>query len=464
MNDMAAGAHTRGNAVRRADGAISRWVRGWNPYDPAHLQRDGLEPVQIEDSDVRRGATRIVLVAVALFLVWATTMPLSAGTTLVGTVIPSGYRKAVQHQTGGIVQQILVQEGARVRQGEVLLRMNQLATDATFASLVQDDIQALASMSRLKAEMAGQGAIAWEPDLSALSAIDPRAVAAARASQGELFRARREQLGQQVAGLRAQAAGLGSAIEAHRQQLATLTDEYDKVAVLARDGYVPQTQMNTTLRSKAEQESALASAGAERGKIQSQIAELRSRQLSEVSKELGDAQSAHAALRSKITAARFERASSEIRAPVTGTVVGLKVFTEGGVISAGEVLMEIVPADGQLVIEARVPPTAIDTVSVGAKADIRFSSFNQTTTPVVEGTVRAVGVDKPKARPGEETRAEEDYYLATIDTTSDAIAKLGDKRLQAGMPADVIIKSGQRTFMSYLLKPLADKFALAFKD
>jgi protease secretion system membrane fusion protein len=140
-------------------------------------------------------------------------------------------------------------------------------------------------------------------------------------------------------------------------------------------------------------------------------------------------------------------------------VVGLKVFTAGGVITSAQVLMEIVPKDESLAVDVQIPTNLIDKVRVGMLADMRFVAFNQTTTPVIEGELKVVGADKlAGTTPGSE------YYMAQIQTTPEGLQKLGELQVQPGMPVDVVIKSGERTFMSYLLKPLSDKLALAFKQ
>ena len=444
----------------RIDGFFDRMVKGWNPYDPDKLRNRDLEPVQLEESKVRKRGARYVIIAIAAFAIWAVTAPLDAGSVMQGTVTVAGYRKAVQHPSGGVVTEVLVQEGSQVKQGQVLLRVNPLDTNATLANVEQEYINLLVSQSRAKAELMG-GAIQWDPELAKL---DPVAVSDAKRIQLRLYQMRKAQYGEQIHAFQSQIQGLSGAIRSHRVQLGTLSQELDNVEALAKEGYVPRSQFNSTLRDKSDKESALLSAQSDVGRIQAQIAEVRSQFQSEVAKEMAELEKNRQTLSSKLQAARFAQSLSEIRAPVTGTVVNLKVYTVGGVIAGGEVLMEVVPSEGALIVEAKVPPSAIDRVRVGQEADIRFAAFNATTTPVVQGTVKSVGVDKLKAKPGEEVREGEDYYLAQIETTPEALRVLEGKELRPGMPADVIVKRGQRTFMSYLLKPLVDKFALAFKD
>jgi len=441
----------------------SRLKRGWNPYDPAKLRDRGLEPVAVEESTVRKRGTWLIVAAVGAFFVWSVTAPIDAGSNMAGTVTVAGYRKAVQHPTGGVVSKVLVSEGDTVKQGQVLLRINPLETEATLTNLRQEYINTLVSESRAKAELLGRG-IAWDPELVALAKESPAQVAEAKMLQQRFFQMRRAQYSEQARGLNEQIRGLSGAVASHRVQLGTLSDELTNVENLAKDGFVPKAQVNTTLRNKVDQEAALQTAQADVGKIRAQMAETQSQFQGEVAKELTELQKNREALATKLSAARFAQSLSEIRAPVSGSVVNLKVFTEGGVINGGEVLMEVVPSNGALIVETKVPPAAIDKVRAGMPTDVRFTSFNATITPVVHGRVKSVGVDRIKAKPGEEVRENEDYYLAQVEIGPDALKALGDHQLRPGMPADVIAKRGERTFMAWLLKPLADKFARAFKD
>ena len=165
-------------------------------------------------------------------------------------------------------------------------------------------------------------------------------------------------------------------------------------------------------------------------------------------------------MKDRFQAVSFDRDLTSLRAPVSGTVVGLKVNTIGGTVPGGQILAEIVPSEAQLIVEAQVPPNLIDKVKVGLPADMRFSAFNADVTPVIEGKVTLVGADKQPAAAGGPPG---DYYLAKVEATKEGMDKLGDVKIVPGMPVDVIFKTGQLTFMSYLLKPITDKFALAFK-
>lgn len=444
--------------VRATDRVVDRWVRSWNPYDPSHLGDKGLEPVQVEESQIRKSAARWFFLALCIFMVWAFYAPIDAGVNVGGNVVVSGYRKSVQHPTGGVVQEILAKEGASVKQGDVLIRINPLNTEANLATAELQYINLLVTESRLKAERLGRTTIEWTRELDRWR--DDNRVKEAKALQVELIKSRRADFDSQLSGLQAQMNGLLSLIVSRQEQLKTLREEMDNTQKLAAEGLVPRNQANAALRSKSEIESSLATAQADLGKTRAQIAQQQSAYMKEIDNQLAEVQKNREAFQGKFEAAHFDYTQAEIRAPVAGTVVGLKVYTVGGVLAAGQVLMEIVPEDSKLVVEAKVPTNLIDKVHVGLDADMRFTAFNQTTTPVIPGRVFLVGADKQKS----ENPQEGEYYLAQVELTEEGNTLLGDLNLQPGMPVDVVVKTGERSFVSYLLKPLTDKFARAFKD
>ncbi|MGV3743432.1 MAG: HlyD family type I secretion periplasmic adaptor subunit, partial [Burkholderiaceae bacterium] len=253
-----------------------------------------------------------------------------------------------------------------------------------------------------------------------------------------------------------------------REQLGTMADEARSNRELAAEGFVPRSRANEVERARSDLLASIASTMSEIGKNYSNIAATRL-QLNQtvavfkrdVEAQLAEAQKLRGALRTKVDALKFDLDLTQLRAPVDGTVVGLKVNTVGGVIQAGDLLMEIVPEAGKLIVETQVPPALIDKVKVGLEADMRFSAFNQNTTPVIPGKVRMVGADRLPATSKEQPF---DYYLAQIETTPEGARLLGQHKIQAGMPVDVVIKTGERSFMSYLLKPISDRFAHAFKE
>jgi protease secretion system membrane fusion protein len=454
----------------------SLWDRtfGWNPYDPARLKRrdDGIEPVVIEEAQVRKTTVRLIFVAFIAFFAWSVTAPLDAGVVMTGSVTVSGNRKAVQPQGGGVVQSILVKEGSTVKQGDVVIKINPLNSEANLTGAELQYINLLATESRLMAERVGAAEIQWRRELNRFGASDPR-VSETKVIQQQLFNSRKLELEsqqrilrEQLAGQQAQAKSLVKVLAEKRSQMVLASQESRNIGQLAKEGYVPESQANATLRAQSGLESDLANMQAEISKndsaiaaTQLQMAQQRTAFLREVDNQMSEAQKNREAYLSRMQSLSFDRSLTEVRAPATGTVVGLKVNTVGGVITSGQVLMEIVPEDSHLIVEAQVPLASIDKVSVGLSTDLRFSAFNQNTTPVVPGVVKLVGADKLTAPSGGT-----EYYLAQVEVTPEALKLLDKHRIQPGMPVEVIVKTGERSFMAYLLKPLTDRLARSFKD
>lgn len=460
------------NALSIVKNRFAAWLDQLNPYDPERLERDGVRPIRLEEAQSKRVLARIALLSFVLFMGWSLFAPLDAGVGVSGTVVVMGNRKAVQHPAGGVVTELRVREGDAVRQGDVLLKVNPLTTEANLSGVEMDYINALATESRLQAEREGAGSINWLPELRAYGS-DPR-VAEAQALQTKLFQSRRSEYGdqqriyqEQLLGLQAQLRELHNVLTLRKEQLLGLNEEASSNRELANQGFIPRSKANEVERTRSEMLSSLSNVTAEIAKVQSGIAatrlQLTQHQASyrkEADTQLADVQKNRKAGKGKVEALQFDLSLAEIKAPVDGTVVGLKVNTVGGVIQSGQVLMEIVPREGRLIVEAQVPPQSIDKVHVGLEADMRFSAFNLNTTPVIPGRVTLVGADKiPGASP-----QQGDYYLAQVETTAEGLGLLGDRVVQPGMPVEVIVKTGERSFFSYLVKPLSDRFARSFKD
>ena len=446
----------------------------WNPYrsEIVDAGSGGLKPVHIEESRIRKSAARWFFLAMALFAVWAALAPIDAGISVPGTVVVFGNRKAVQHPKGGVVQTILTREGATVKQGDVLVKMNPLNTEADFTSAELQYINLLATESRLQSERAGQSAIAWKGELN--RANDAR-ITEAKLIQTRFFQSRQEDqrgqyniLTEQIAGLQAQSEGLAGLLKAQQSQLEILTVEAKDNRQLAEEGFVPRSRANEVARNVSSLVGSMASTNAELAKTRTAIAsarlqllQQRTNYLKEIDGQLSETQKSREALQSRVESLRFDLGLTELRAPASGTVVNIKLSTVGGVVPAGQTLMEIVPAGEHLVIEAKVPPNLIDKVRVGLEADMRFSAFSASTTPVIPGKVKVIGADKIKPEGG---GGQEEYYLAQIEVTAEGNKLLEALTLQPGMPVDVIVKTGERSFISYFVKPITDRFARALKE
>jgi protease secretion system membrane fusion protein len=439
---------------------MQRWFDGWNPYDPHRLTDRDIEPVQVQESPLRRIAAVWFLGAFLIFLVWAFWAPIDAGVSVQGTVTVLGNRKSVQHLSGGVVQSIHVREGTRVKEGDLLLRINPLKTDAELAGVELQYINLLATESRLRAEQNHFAPIVWTDELDRRFKSGKEAVREAKQLQTRLLQSRRAEYEAQTAGLDEQIRGLKRVLDSRAVQLKSLQQEMVNTLELAKGGYVPQNQANQAERQKSELDSSIASTQAEMARAQLQKAQLHSALLKDIHQQLQESQKNRDALLGKLDAARFDREQTEVRAQVSGSIVGLKVFSVGGVITPGQVLMEIVPDEERLIVQAKIPALVIDKVQLGMPTDLRFVSFNQSTTPVIEGVLKVVGADKePVTNPNEP-----EYYLAQVEATQEGLRQLGALKIQPGMPVDVVVKSGERSFMSYWLKPLTDKMAVAFKQ
>lgn len=456
-----------------------RNLADWNPYDPKKLQPrgDGIEPVILEEHQVQRSGVRIVTISFLIFVVWACVAPMDSGVVIPGNVTISGNRKAVQHPGGGVVEDLMVREGSHVNQGDVVLKVNPLDSEANLTNAEAQYITLLTAESRLQAERYNQP-IKWKKELEQFGPNNPL-VTEAKQLQLQLYGSRRADqeaatriLNEQLAGQRAQAVSLVQVAAEKESQLTLVAKEAKNTVELAKEGYVSEAKANETLRAQSTLQSDRATLIADASKTkanmaatQLQILQTRGTFNKDIDNELSELQKNRDAYLSKLTSLKFARNLTEVRAPVSGTVVGLKVNTVGGVINASQVLMEIVPDGGTLMVEAQVPLSAIDKVRQGLKADMRFSAFNQRTTPVIPGVVKLVGVDRlvssgTTSSVGNNT----EYYLAHVETTQEGLKLLGENKIQPGMPVEVIVKTGERTFMSYLVKPLTDRFARSFKE
>ncbi|MEO5377107.1 MAG: HlyD family type I secretion periplasmic adaptor subunit [Magnetococcus sp. DMHC-6] len=456
---------------------LQAWRQAINPYQRDKLTpRYNLEPITIVESDLKKISFRYFLWAFVLFFIWASYAPLDAGVHLNGTIIVQGNRKAVQHPHGGVVDEILIYEGSQVKQGDVLIRINQLSTQADLNSKELDYINALCEESRLIAERERLNKIHWLDELIAFGSTTK--VEEAKMMQVRLINSRRQDFNNKVSILQEQIAGLEQLItelqgiiKIRKHQLELITEDAKNNADLAKEGYVSQSHANELERARSDLLANIASTIADISKHRSnitsaklQIAQETSAFFKDVDAALKDVQQKRKSLQTAVDSLRFNLSLTDLKAPVSGTVVGLNVYTVGGVIKGGDVLMEIVPISEQLIIDAKVPTHLIDKVRKGLDADIRFTAFSLVTTPVIPGKVILVGADRLLKSAQDDPMTPAEYYLAQVETTQKGYKLLGNNVIQAGMPVDVIVKTGERTFLSYILKPIMDRFAVSFKE
>ncbi len=440
-----------------------------NKSDATEVIAHDVSPLQV-NTDARK-YTRlgwiIAVVGVGGFLLWALTAPLDRGVPLSGTVIKEGNRKAVQFQNGGTIDQILVSEGDTVKAGQVLVRMNAVAAKAQ-AEMAQMQLQvARAAEARLLAERDGHDSIKFPKDLLAKKNSDIR-LASTIEGQSMLFSARRMALQSELAassdmetGFKMQLQGIEESRSNKRIQLDILKEQLTNMRDLAKEGYVPRSRLLDLERSFAQVNGSIAEDTGNIGRARQQILELarrREQRLQEYQKEvrsqLADMQREVDSLRSRGTALDYELANTDVKAPVDGVVVGMSVFTAGGVVSPGFRMMDLVPANDALVVEGSLMVNLIDKVKPGLKVELIFSAFNSNVTPHIEGEVIQVAADRTI-----DEHSGLPYYKVKARVTPAGTKKMAALKLDVkpGMPVDLFVKTGERTMMSYLLKPVFDR-------
>jgi HlyD family secretion protein len=422
-----------------------------------------------------RTGLRILIVATVLGGGWMTFVPLAGAVVVPGNLVVQTNVKAIQHPTGGVVAEIKADNGKRVAAGDLLLRLDPTQAQASLQTVSKQLDEARAKIARLTAERDGLEQPEFPAALtSKMNEGNVRSVITsetslfkarqnARQSQKDLLQGRMSQLNDEITGLEAQSVSKTKQIELINGELTGVQDLYDK-------RLVPLTRLTTLQREAARIDG-------ERGQLVSSIAETKSKigeaQLqivkvdqdfrTEVVKDLGDAQAKEGELVERGIAARDQLDRIEMRAPTSGVIHQLNVHTVGGVIRAGDTVMEIVPDSDNLEVEAHVQPKDIDHVRKGQEAFVRFSAFNQRTTPQVSGQVIFVSADttQDKNAPASAGSA---FYTVRINLSEEERRRLGDVQLIPGMQAEVFMQTGKRTMLSYLFKPITDQLGRAFTE
>ncbi|MCV2440279.1 HlyD family type I secretion periplasmic adaptor subunit [Paucibacter sp. DJ2R-2] len=419
----------------------------------------------------RRWGWALVLFGFCGFLAWAALAPLDSGVSSPGTVVVTGSRKAVQSLAGGKIVELRARDGDVVKVGQVLVRLDDTQARSQLDIVRGQWSSAQAVAARLQAESAGRSAIAFPAALRDERA-DPRA-AAAMALQSELLSTRRRAvendlsaLREQVRGLQSQLQGQEAALRARREQQRLLMEEIERQRDLVKDGFLPRNRLSEQERLQASIAADLAEGAGNLGRVRQQIAETQARmvmresqQRLEVDTQLADVQRDVAAQASRLQALEFELASTEIRSPADGVVISLSVHTVGGVVAAGTPMMEIVPISETLKIEAQISPIHIDKVRAGLAVDVLFPAFQQATTPHIPGRLLTVSADALV-----EPKQGAQYFKAVIEVTPEGMKRLRDHQIRAGMPAEVFLRTGERTLLNYLLKPLRDRLNRALTE
>ena len=406
------------------------------------------------------------------FLLWASLAPLDEGVPTQGMVTLDTKRKTVQHLSGGIVKEVLVHEGQQVKEGDPLLRLDSAVAKANYEAVRQRYLGLRAMQSRLFAEQAGQGAIAFHPDVK--SAMNDPLIKQQISTQEQLIQARRAALAadlqgieENIQGLKEQLGSYQNILVQRRNQLSLLNEELNNVRGMVKEGYAPRNRQLELERMVAESNASIADLTGSSLRVTRQVAELTQRGMGrkqeyrkEIESQLADVTREVQSDAEKFVAVTADLGRMEIKAPAAGQVVGLSVQTVGALLAPGQKLLDVVPDNQSLLLEAHIPPHLIDKIQTGLPTDIRFNTFAHSPQLVVQGKVLSVSGDLLADPAGPQFS----YFLARIRVTPDGMKTLGARQMQPGMPAEIVIKTGERSMMTYLLHPLTKRMAASLKE
>lgn len=403
---------------------------------------------------------------------WATTAEISGALIAQGSVVVDSNVKKVQHPTGGVVGELFVHDGDHVKEGQVLVRLDETVTHANLAIVTKGLTELYARKARLGAERDGADAVAVPKELA--NKIDDADVKDALNSERKLFDLRRQarlgqkdQLKQRITQLNEQISGLKAQQDAKDKELALIEQELQGVRDLWQKNLVQLNRLTSLQREEArlqgERGQLVASAAEAKGKIaetELQILQVDQDLSSDVAKELRETDSKIGEYVERKVTAEDQLKRTDLRAPQNGIVFQSTANTVGGVITAGDPVMLIVPESDKLMVEVKVDPKDIDQVQFGQPVVLRFSSFNMRTTPELNGSVNRIAADTTT-----DQRTGQSYYLVRIGMTAEEVQRLGEGvKLTPGMPVEAFIQTGERTMLSYLIKPLHDQLMRSFRE
>lgn len=423
----------------------------------------------------RLGRVGVAVLVIGLLglLAWAALAPLDEGVPTQATVAIDTKRKAVQHLQGGIVREVLVREGDVVKEGQPLVRLDDAVSKANYEATRQRYLALRAMESRLQAEQGARDRVEFGPELRE-AAGDPL-IARHMASQEQVFATRRLALRADLQAIEESIRGQEAAIQAYTGMMESrgaqrrlVQEQLGNISGLVKEGYAPRNQQLELERQVAEVTTAMTDLQGNTARARQAIAELRQRALSrqqdyrkETDSQLADVGREVQSDEGKFKALRDDLERTVIKSPATGQVVGLAYQTVGGVVPPGQKLMDIVPERELLLLEAKIPPHLIDAVQPGLPTDVRFSAFAHSPQLVVEGKVLSVSADLLAEQTPQGMMS---YFLARVQLTPEGMKGLGKHQIQPGMPAEVIIRTGERTVLTYLLHPLTRRVASSMKE
>ncbi|HEX4042042.1 MAG TPA: HlyD family type I secretion periplasmic adaptor subunit [Xanthobacteraceae bacterium] len=445
-------------------------------------QHNALQLVTADDVSIYKPASNarrpifigaiIIVVMFFGFGTWAALAPIGSAAIAPGTVVEQIGRQTVQHLEGGIVKQILVQEGDQVKAGQPLIRLDETRPKAEL-ELIQGELDlAQATQARLIAERDGQRRPQYPAELLARAKTDPH-TAATIDDQNTFFKARaavlngqKSILQQQIAQYDQQINGFNAIKNAKATQLKLVHEELGDISGLAQEGYVTKSRVLALQREAGQLAGDRGQAMAEMararqgiGESRRQILQVDKQRQEDVSKELDALAGQLSDLTQKQVAANDVVSRLDIVSPIAGTVTNLAVHTVGGVISPGSALMEIVPANGRLVVEAEVNPIDVNAIAVGDEVSIRVFVAGGRLTPTIFGRLDDISADRITV-----PNSNRSYYKARVSISPAQAARLGNIKLKVGMPVEAMISTGQQTALHYVVKPLLDSITRSFRE
>ena len=423
---------------------------------------------------IRLGAA-VLVVGLGAFLLWAGFAPLDQGVPASGTVAIETRKKTIQHSTGGVVKDVLVKEGQWVKEGDVLIEVSDTQARANNETIRQAYLSQRAVEARLEAELKNAGSIHFGSDITANKA-DPF-VQQLTMTQQNLFAARRASfeaevsaLEQSIQALKDQLWGVDQSLVNRLVQIQLQEKHLKSIKSLADEGYAPKNQVLQMEQTQTELKTALSDLKSNQSRLSRSIEESQFRMaqrkqdyqkdvmglLAEVKKEVQ-------AGKERLTTTNEELVRTQIKSPVDGQVVGMSISATGGVVMAGQKLMDVVPKSEALLVDAKVQPHIIDKVQTGMDVSVRFNTFANTPQLVVPGKLVALTSDvitDPSAGMG----GISSYYLGRVEITPEGLKVLGSRVLQPGMPTEVLFKVGERTLLQYIMYPLTKRIAASLKE
>lgn len=436
-----------------------------HPPQPKNVD---VSPLHTDDMPIRTIGFIIVFVTFGIFGGWSVFAPIDSSALASGQITVKSHKKTVQHPFGGIIKQLNVKDGDSVKKGDVLIVLDDTETRASLEIIRSQHITLLAQMARLLAERDGLKKISFSDEFNRYPASKTQA---AKKNENHVFSSRKSSylgekriLEKRIKQISSKIRGLNGQISSKKDLRALYRIEIKDLKELLAEGFANKQRLQDIERNDVIVRGEIYALSAEidsshmqQSETRLQIVQIKKQIQQEVASQLTEVQAQLYDIQHRLLPTEDRLNRMVIKAPESGQVMGLAIHTEGGVIGVEKPILDIVPQDAELIIDAQVSPLDIDRVHVGLVAEVRFSSFKQGKTPTLEGRVIYLSAD---SFVDEKTGAS--YYRANIELDAENLKKLGELQLLPGMPAEVLINTGERTVFEYLAQPITNAFARTF--